>query len=254
MREPQYGHSATGSTASSSRGRAPDGRRSDVRRREPAQPQPLAPLRGDPFARPGRVEADRDLDLVRQPERADALGDLLLHDADGRAAHERRQQLDRDAPVVDRDGADDAEVDQVDGRDLGIRGSSPARPRRARSRWSMADSVTTSHLPRRGRRIVNSPWSQTKSSVRRVRPSGSGPASGSWPAIGSSTGRTCGLPLAVERLHRLAAGGRARSSSSSAASGAKTCWASGQSVRSAAARRSRVSGPASARRRSQASA
>ena len=68
---------------------------------KPLQPQPLAALRRDPIAGPGRVEAQPHRDLLGQPERADALGDLLLHDADGRAAHERRQQLDLDVAVVD---------------------------------------------------------------------------------------------------------------------------------------------------------
>ena len=210
----------------------PGRRRAGVRRREPAQPQPLAALRGDPLARPRRVEAD-PTSRPRPPSPSApmrSVTSLRMTSIAGQPTNVGSSST-RDAAVVDRDGADDAEVDQADGRDLRIARSAPARPTPA-ARAGRAGPATTSHPLPRGTRIVNSPWSQLNSSVRLVRPSGSGTglrAAGRRSA--RARARTLRQPRARAARHRLAAGGRQRRSASSAASGAKTAWASAHSVR-----------------------
>src|SRR5687767_4186571 len=73
----------------------------DPGRGESAQAKPFTTSGRDPVAGPWRIEADRDLHVVRDVQRCHTRRDLLLHDADGRAADEGRQQLNRRAFVVD---------------------------------------------------------------------------------------------------------------------------------------------------------
>ncbi len=89
------------------------------RRSEPGLAQLLAALGRDPVGRPRVVEDHLDVRL--RAELADPLGHLVAHHLECRAAEEGRRELDVDGAVLDRDIADDAEVDDRDRRDLGIR-------------------------------------------------------------------------------------------------------------------------------------
>ena len=154
------------------------------RRREPAPPQLLAALRRDPIRRPRRREAEPHLHLVRQLHGAQALPDLQPHDVDGGTAHEGRQQLDREPlpalrPRGERHRADHAQLDQADGRDLGIGDLVQRRPDGS----ALGSEIVAGahHVAAASERatIVNWPCSQAKSSVRRERPSSAGRADAS---------------------------------------------------------------------------
>src|SRR5436305_11477725 len=88
-------------------------------RREARLAELLAAGRRDPVGRPRVVGHDLDLRLGAEP------GDLPLHrplhHLERGAAEKGRRELDPDVSVLDIDRADDAELDERDDRDLGIR-------------------------------------------------------------------------------------------------------------------------------------
>src|SRR3954451_1955764 len=89
------------------------------RRCEACRAQLLAAGRRDPVGRP-RVVGD-DLDLGLGAEAGDLLLHRPLHHLERRAAEEGGCELDPDLSVRDIDRTDDAEVDERDDGDLGVR-------------------------------------------------------------------------------------------------------------------------------------
>src|SRR5215207_7581521 len=86
--------------------------------REARTPELLSAFRSNPVGRPRVVENHLDVGLAA--ERANRLGHLIAHHLERRAPEEGRRELDADPIVLDRDVADDAEVDERDRRDLWV--------------------------------------------------------------------------------------------------------------------------------------
>ena len=85
---------------------------------KPGLAELLAAFGRDPVGRPRVVEDHLDLGLGA--ELSDALGHLVAHHLERRAAEEGRRELDVNGAVLDGDVADDAEVDDRDRRDLRV--------------------------------------------------------------------------------------------------------------------------------------
>ena len=74
--------------------------------------------RGDPLGRPRDGEDEPDVDRPAEPRQPQLDG--IVDRIERRASDERRQQIDPDRPVADRDVVDDPEVDDRDRRDLRV--------------------------------------------------------------------------------------------------------------------------------------